>query len=284
MAIVLRTQQLPRLLATLQNIPKTNHIRGEILSKLRSVITDYDFIVDRWPDYRALVVRINPVTAKFPKHLDVVSSVYAKDSEALESLLQRPRVIDWTSRVGFVGVHPYEMQAVVNAMQKQQREHQMFLLLDMKVTEKTLKNCPVPDGFKIRSLIPEQAYLVNSMWPYNDGIHSVSYVKELISKQPSCCLYNREGSLVGYALARHYGYLGFLHVMKEHRKKGYAKVIASHIAALCLQQMEEVHIYVLEGNTASIELSKSVGFVQNKDSCWWIETQGSEKKMGFNHK
>ncbi|XP_067673928.1 glycine N-acyltransferase-like [Haliotis asinina] len=279
MAIVLRTQQLPRLLATLQNIPKTNHIRGEILSKLRSVITDYDFIVDRWPDYRALVVRVNPVTAKFPKHLDVVSSVYAKDSEALESLLQMHLVIDWASRVGFAGVQPYEMPAVVSATQKQQRKHQMFLHSDMKVTEKTLRNCPVPDGFKIRSLIPEQAHLVNSMWPHNDGIHSEPYVEELIMKQPSCCLYNREGSLVGYALAYHYGYLGFLHVMKEHRRKGYAKVIASHIAALCLQQMEEVHLYVLKGNTASIALSKSVGFVPDPDYCWWIETQGSEKKI-----
>ncbi|XP_067676386.1 glycine N-acyltransferase-like protein 3 [Haliotis asinina] len=274
MAIFLRTQQLPRLLATLQNIPKTNHIRGEILSKLRPVITDYEFIVDRWPDYRALVVRVNPLTVKCPK-LKLVSSVYAKDSDALESLLQMPRVIDWTSRVGFAGVHPYEMTAVVNAMQKYQREHQTFLHLDMKVTEKTLKNCPVPDGFKIRSLIPEQAHLVNSMWPHNDGIHSEPYVRELITKQPSCCLYNREGSLVGYALAYHHGYLGFLHIMKEHRRKGYAKVIASHLCALCLQQMEEAHVYILEGNTASVELNISMGFVPDPDYCWWIETQGS---------
>ncbi|XP_067674187.1 glycine N-acyltransferase-like [Haliotis asinina] len=276
MAIILRTQQLPRLLATLQNIPKTNHIQGEIISKLRSVITDYDFIVDRWPDYSALVVRVNPETAKFRKHLDMVSSVYAKDSDALESLLQMPRVIDWASRIGLSGVYPYEISAAVNCLEKYNRHYQAELHLDMILTEKTLKRRSVPYGFKMRSLTPEQAYLVNSIWPYNGGIHSESYVKELIMKQPSCCLYNTEGSLVGYALAYHYGYIGFLHVIKEHRRKGYALVIISYLAALCLQQMEEVHAHIMKGNIASIASFKSIGFVQDQDSCWLVRTKGSE--------
>ncbi|XP_046549164.1 glycine N-acyltransferase-like protein 3 [Haliotis rubra] len=276
MAIFLRNQQLPRLLSTLQNTRKANRIRGEIISKLRSVITDYDFIVDRWPDYRALVARVNPVTAKYPKHLDMASSVYATDSGALETILQTTHVIDWASKVGFAGVYTYEMPAVVNAMQKHNRQHYMDLHFDMKVTEKTLKPWSVPYGFKIRSLVPEQAPLVNSMWPHNDGIHSEPYIKELISKQPSCCLYNRESSLVGYALVYHYGYLGCLHVLKEHRRKGYGELITSHLAALCLQQMEEVHANVLEDNIASIALCKNVGFVQDQDSCWWIGTHGSE--------
>ncbi|XP_067676803.1 glycine N-acyltransferase-like [Haliotis asinina] len=274
MAIYLNNEQLPSLSRSLQNIPKANHIRGEILSKLRSVITDYDFIVDRWPDYRALVVRANTVSAKYLNHLRLETLVYATDCDALGILLQMPNIIDWSSRIGFGGVYPYEMPVVVDVMQKHHRNLHMELYFDMKVTEKTLKLRSIPNGFSMRSLIPEQAILVSSIWPYSQGIHSESYVKELIMKQPSCCLYNREGSLVGYALAYHYGYIGFLHVMKEHRRKGYGQVIISYLAALCLKHMEEVHLYVQEENKASTELTKSVGFEAVYDQAsWWIRKE-----------
>ncbi|XP_071112468.1 glycine N-acyltransferase-like [Haliotis cracherodii] len=278
MAVVLGRQQLPRLLSTLQNIRKANHIRGEIISKLQSVITDYDFIVDRWPDYSALVVRVNPPTAKYRNHLILETIVHATDCDALESLVQLPEIIDWSARIGFAGIYPNELPSVLSVMQKHHRPYHLDKFFDMKVTEKTLKIRPIPNGFKIGSLIPEQAHLVNSMWSYNGGTHSELYIKELIRKLPSCCLYNREGSLVGYALTYHYGYQGVLHILEAHRGKGYAKMIMSHLAGLHLQTMEEVHIHVHETNKASIALNKQIGFETNlpEDTSWWINTPASE--------
>ncbi|XP_046561440.1 uncharacterized protein LOC124270484 [Haliotis rubra] len=128
------------------------------------------------------------------------------------------------------------------------------------------------------NLNPEDAHHVNTRWSFNDGRHSEIYIEELISKQPSRCLYNEKGSLVGYALRYHNGSIGFLHVLDEHRGKGYAKVIMSHLASLCLQQMEEVYVEVRQNNIASICVQKSIGFrsLSNLGSLWWIESRGSE--------
>ncbi|XP_071114821.1 glycine N-acyltransferase-like [Haliotis cracherodii] len=265
MVIVLDNLQLPKLFATLER--SRSWIRGEIISKLHSLITDYDFIVDRWPDYRALVVRVNPATAKFPVHLSMCTSVYASDQGILENLLQQPGVIDWSSRIGFI---------FDKILCQHQKTFEAEALIGMKITRRTLRLRPTPDGFKITSLTPEQANLVNSFWPNNEGIHSELYIKELISKLPSCCLYNSEESMVGYALTYPTGYIGFLRVLEEHRGKGYAKVIMSHLASFCLQQIEEVHIKVRKTNNASFALHQSIGFeTEDEDTGWWLQEHNS---------
>ncbi|XP_046328383.1 glycine N-acyltransferase-like [Haliotis rufescens] len=125
---------------------------------------------------------------------------------------------------------------------------------------------PIPEGFKMTGLKPEQAAVVNSLWKYNDDKHSEIYIQDIIGKLPSCCLYDADGAMVGFALNYHYGAVGMLHVLAEHRGKGYAKVIMSHLASLCLQQCDEVFVLPDEENVASIKLHEDIGFKQVPDS------------------
>ncbi|XP_071115380.1 uncharacterized protein [Haliotis cracherodii] len=104
MAVALSTDLLPGLLSTLQNDDRAIHIRGEIKSKLCSLITDCDVIVDRWPDYTAVVARVNAATAKCPVHLGPLVSVFTTHTARLETLLRQPDVLDWSARIIFVCV------------------------------------------------------------------------------------------------------------------------------------------------------------------------------------
>ncbi|XP_046550700.1 glycine N-acyltransferase-like isoform X2 [Haliotis rubra] len=265
MAVTLSADLLPEFLSSLGDDARAIHIRGEINSKLCSVITDYDFIVDRWPDYTAAVVRVDSTTAKYPVHLGPLVSVFATQTAHLETLLRQPGVLDWSARIIFVCVDMGAMPAVVKAIDYQQKPYTVDKYLLMTVTRDTLRTRPIPDGFKITSIKPEQASVVNSLWKYNDGKHSEIYIEDIIGKLPSCCLYDADGNMVGFALNYHYGAIGMLHVLPEHRGKGYAKMIMSHLARLCLQQCEEVFVLPEEENEVSIKLQEDIGFKQQRD-------------------
>lgn len=135
---------------------------------------------------------------------------------------------------------------------------------------------PFPDGSKIRSLSPEQARLVNSLWHYNNGVHSEPYIKELISKLPSSCLYNSEGSVVGYTLAYHYGYLGFYHVLRERERNGFSQVIGSHFLSLCLQQAV-MHIHINETNASTMRFAELTGFDVDQN-IYFVKALDSKKR------
>ncbi|XP_046328384.2 uncharacterized protein LOC124112356 [Haliotis rufescens] len=139
MAVALSTDLLPELLSTLQNDDRAIHIRGEIKSKLCSVITDYDVIVDRWPDYTAVVARVNAATAKYPVHLGPLVSVFTTQTARLETLLRQPDVLDWSARIIFVCVDMTAMPDVVKAIGYQHRSYTVDTYRLMTVTRARLR-------------------------------------------------------------------------------------------------------------------------------------------------
>ncbi|XP_067675716.1 glycine-N-acyltransferase-like protein 3 [Haliotis asinina] len=266
MAVTLSADLLPEFLSSLRNDAGAIHIRGEINSKLCSVITDYDFIVDRWPNYTSAVARVDRTTSKYPVHLGPLVSVFTTQAAHLETLLRQPGVLDWSAKIIFVCVDADAMPALVKAIDYHHRSYTVDTYLLMTVTRDTLRARLIPDGFQMTAIKPEQASIVNSLWKYNDGKHSEIYIEDIVSRLPSCCLYDAGGNMVGFALNYHYGAIGMLHVLPEHRGKGYAKMIMSHLASLCLQQCEEVFVLPDEENKISIRLHEDIGFRQVPDS------------------
>lgn len=111
----------------------------------------------------------------------------------------------------------------------------------------------------LESLKPDQAKMVDTFWNFRRE-YSACYIQEMIRKLPSCCLYNSEGRMVGFAITYHYGCIGMLHVLEEHRGKGYAKVIMSHLARKCFQKWQCVSVFINPKNTRSIKLHEAIGF------------------------
>ncbi|XP_067675989.1 glycine N-acyltransferase-like protein 3 isoform X2 [Haliotis asinina] len=230
-------------------------------------MTDFDFVVDTWPEYKALVIR-RP--SHIQESLPSGAMVYAKDPDALRELLLRDGVTDWLSEVKFRGCDSRVMPVFSALSEHHNRKLTRTINgVLLKVTEDSLTLRPIPDGFTTTSLKPDQSDMVNSNWKFSNE-YSTGYIRDMIEKTPSCCLYDNAGHVVGYALTYHYGFLGLLHVKDDYRGKGYAKVIVSHLAHKCLQERKYVSVVVESNNHLSLKLHTDVGFVEVPDFrlCW----------------
>ncbi|XP_046576315.1 uncharacterized protein LOC124284288 [Haliotis rubra] len=133
------------------------------------------------------------------------------------------------------------------------------------------------------SLATDQVTRVNSKWVLRSGDVSEAYIKHLITTLPSTCLYNREGALLGYALTYHYGCLGVLYVLEEHRGNGYGKVAMSQLALKHLQKKKEVFVMIQCVNVASIKMHEAIGFEGSRQvttSTSWFSWSLTLSSMG----
>ncbi|XP_046576314.1 glycine N-acyltransferase-like protein 3 [Haliotis rubra] len=233
MAVKLVETQLTQMLEVLKTSHRWIKIMGEVEAALEHRITDYEFVVDRWPDCRAMVVRAKDNDLQL-KYLEPLVNLYATDDEALRGLLHN---LDWSKGIRFECVERRLVPVLSEVIQLYRVP--TFLHTDctlMRVTHDTLKLRPIPEGCTMSSLTADQASQVNSRWVLRNGDVSEAYIKHLITTLPSTCLYNREGALLGYALTYHYGCLGVLYVLEEHRGNGYGKVAMSQLALKHLQK------------------------------------------------
>ncbi|XP_067675996.1 glycine N-acyltransferase-like protein 3 [Haliotis asinina] len=273
MVTVLTRDQLIQVRHKLKTYPGTLKVIGEIDATLENHSSCYDFIVDRWPDFRAVVTQAKPEAMDiFHESVDL----YATDNNALKSLLHNPDVFNWAQKQGpFVFATVYSRLAPVVTEVMNHFKIPCEVTTDvvyMTVTHSSLKLRAVPEGFTLTSVQTDQVPLINSLWKFNSGDSSEEYIRLMISKRPSTCLYNEKGDILGFALTYHYGCQGMLHVIKEHRGKGYGKVIMSQLALKNLQMKEEVSVLIESDNEPSLKLHKSMGFeVVPGVTANWIE-------------
>ncbi|XP_046555930.1 glycine N-phenylacetyltransferase-like [Haliotis rubra] len=259
---ILDDTRLERLLQDINHDERATMVAGEIRSKLQCIMTDFDFVVDAWPHYKALVIR-RPIHIR--ERFSRGAMVYAKDPEALRELLLRDGVTEWLDEVSFRGCDSRVMP-VFSALSEHHNTKLTCTLngVLLRVTEDSLTLRPIPDGFTVTSLKPDQSEMANSNWKFSSE-YSINYIRDIIGKMPSCCLYDNTGDVVGYAFTYHYGFLGMLHVKEDYRGKGYAKVIVSHLAQKCLQEQKYVSVVVESDNHLSLKLHTDLGFVEVPD-------------------
>ncbi|XP_067675335.1 glycine N-acyltransferase-like protein 3 [Haliotis asinina] len=261
MVIRLTRDQLVQVKHKLKTYSGALKVIGEIDATLENHSSCYDFIVDRWPDFRAVVTQAKPEAME---HSRRTVNLYATDNNALKSLLHNPDIFNWTQKKG-----SFVFGAVLSSLAPVVTEVMDHFkipckknsdLVYMTVTQSSLKLRAVPEGFSLTSIQTDQVPLINSLWKFSSGDSSEAYIRLMISKRPSTCLYNEEGVLLGYALTYLYGCQGMLHVIKEHRGKGYGKVIMSQLALKNLQMKKEVSVIIESDNEPSLKLHKSMGF------------------------
>ncbi|XP_046345607.2 glycine N-acyltransferase-like protein 3 [Haliotis rufescens] len=265
---VLDDTRLEQVLQDISSDDRATMVAGEIRSKLQCIMTEFDFIVDTWPDYKALVIR-RSANSQTPLS-GQASMVYAKELDSLRRILMKEGVIDWSNIVRIRGCDSKLMSvfsAILNQLNKSITHRTPCRLL--RATEETLQLRPVSEGFTVSSVQVGQSEMVNSTWKFRSE-YSTSCIRKIIGTMPSCCLYDNMGHVVGYALTYHYGFLGMLHVKEEHRGKGYAKVIMSHLAHKCLQEQDYASVVVESDNCLSMKLHTDIGFVEVPDLklCW----------------
>ncbi|XP_046359267.2 glycine N-acyltransferase-like protein Keg1 [Haliotis rufescens] len=270
MAVFLADHKLPELRDRIQHKPRYFKIYNEVITKLDSVVTGFDFVVDKWPDFKAVITKPNPEIVEF-EFLNNIYNVAAEDEKALSELLEQQGVINWSQGIVFACVDTTFSKVINEAIKchggSSDPSEPCYIQC---VTQESLNVKPVPNGFKLLPLTQDDSKLVNTEWKFTGGNESLAYINKLITCLPSCCLYDPDGIIVGFAMSYHYGALGMLHVMEEHRGKGYAKVIMSHLAQKRLQTGKEAFIVIEESNAVSLKVHEGLGFkhVPNMKVVW----------------
>ncbi|XP_064613176.1 glycine N-acyltransferase-like [Liolophura sinensis] len=195
--------------------------------------------------------------------------VFAVDQSALKAILDDNDVITWTRPVEFPCVSEASCSTIkelagrhgwnVNTYGPQWTE--MYC-----VERENLKLINPPKGITVAELSSKDAEVVNSRWKFNSGRQSMSVFKFWIENYPSVALFDAEGQLVAWELTTHFGIMGRLYVMPEHRGKGYAKYIISTLAQKCFAKDIKPVANLELCNYRSIRLHQKMGFTKVSSS------------------
>lgn len=113
--------------------------------------------------------------------------------------------------------------------------------------------------------IPDAAVLYSNS-DYKEYI-SVDYIEERILNGVGAGI-RKDGRLVAWALTHDDGAIGFMHVLGEYRRKGYARRITEAMVSRLAAAGEVPFLHIKESNTASMELALKAGFRKDRRIHW----------------
>lgn len=120
----------------------------------------------------------------------------------------------------------------------------------------------------IRPLSIKDAEIVNEYWEHKSKT-SIFYIKDRIEKDIGSGI-EVNNKLVAWGMTHDDGAMGFLYVLKEHRRKGYAKDVLFSLTKKLRQRKKIPFAYIMCDNEKSISLTTSLGFVKDR-KCSWFE-------------
>jgi GNAT superfamily N-acetyltransferase len=121
---------------------------------------------------------------------------------------------------------------------------------------------------RVGTLSPEDSRTVAKYWPYYGGKGDSMYAKQRIRTGPTCAI-RRRGELVAWALTHDDGSMGFLHVLEQHRGKGYARTIGTALAQRSMRRGVMPFVFIETKNRASQRLTESLGFDKLGPYSWF---------------
>ncbi|HYM39845.1 MAG TPA: GNAT family N-acetyltransferase [Thermoplasmata archaeon] len=122
----------------------------------------------------------------------------------------------------------------------------------------------------VEPLDPKWAELVGRVWD-PDWSDAGAYVRKRIEAGHAFAVYDA-GKPVAWAFTHfetpRVSMMGFLHVLEPHRRKGYARAVASALIRDILDRGKIPALHVKTDNVASLELTASLGFHRVKKQVW----------------
>ncbi|NXI10083.1 GLYL3 protein, partial [Irena cyanogastra] len=82
---------------------------------------------------------------------------------------------------------------------------------------------PAP-GVRVGSLSPSHVDLLNGTWPYGGNARSRRYLAEILRRFPQVCLQDSSGQPVAWVLTDHFGTGAHSYTLPEHRRHGHMQV------------------------------------------------------------
>ncbi|XP_029963083.1 glycine N-acyltransferase-like protein 3 isoform X2 [Salarias fasciatus] len=246
----------------LQHLPKSYKVYGFLYGINRNKPATVEVMVDSWPDFKVIICRPHPKLAmEFMKKV----TCFSTDEQAFRKVLTEENAIDWSTY--------FVIGEVSSDREVNNRYYTLVRLLYLP--EVSCLQSPATDSeleSRISSLKPFHASLVNQTWKFGGNQQGYNNIRHLISNFPSCCIMDEHGQPVSWILVYHYGALGILYTLPEHRGKGYAKVLISTMAKKLLAESHPVYCFIEEDNSLSYKLFKNLGFIEDPSyRAVWLE-------------
>lgn len=119
---------------------------------------------------------------------------------------------------------------------------------------------------KIIELNKSYANYIYEKSDYKEFI-SVEYIEDRLDRDISAAIMENN-KLVAWGFAHDDSALGFLHVLKEYRRKGYGQAILSSLIAKRKMENKPIFVNVLPGNTPIMKLNAKFGFKFDRNISW----------------
>lgn len=133
----------------------------------------------------------------------------------------------------------------------------LFLPQDVSIAE---------SEYKVEDLKIEDADAMYTNSDYKDYI-SIEYIKDRIKKGLSSCIHD-SGNLAAWALTQDDGAMGFLHVLPEYRRRGYARAVTADLINKVRAKGKLPFVHIEEDNEKSMNLALSLGFKKDRVINW----------------
>ncbi|CAG5129188.1 unnamed protein product [Candidula unifasciata] len=275
-------EELPVLLEwAAQHLPGAQKIYGTVKEELNGRWQGPTYYTLGWPEI--LAVGEGPVDASRSQCADFFNDtrhtcVYSPNPEHVEKLLRRPEFLDWTRPIMFHATDPDSVNVVekisssTGGQFSQRMSFNLFAAYPGEIAPR-----PVPDGFELRQLDPDQdAEFVTSTWAYRRN-YTVPYVREVLSNFPSVGIFNRQGECVALEIMSEFGTAVLLFTREDHRGRGLASCVVSQLAQRFFQENKPILATVSPQNKAAMDMHQKLGFKVIGKLCWFVHAITSDK-------
>lgn len=244
------------------HFPESLKVYGAVMNINRGNPFQKEVVLDSWPDFEAVITRRQKEAET--DNLDHYSNAYAvfyKDVRAYQRLLEEHDVINWDQVFQIQGLQS-ELYDVTKAIANSKQ-------LNVQLTSfKAVHFSPVstlPDTSLLMSSPPRlthlsvaDADLLNRTWSRGGNEQCLRYIANLISCFPSVCVRDDKGNPVSWSLTDQFATMCHGYTLPEHRRKGYSRLVAVMLARKLQSRGFPSQGNVLDDNTASISLLKSI--------------------------
>ncbi|XP_053731100.1 glycine N-acyltransferase-like protein 3 [Synchiropus splendidus] len=244
-----------------KHLPLSQNVYGALVMRNRVSSDPLDVIVDTWPDFRVIICRPQVIQRE---DLFKDSLVFTTDSKALEELVRRNPVFDWTQFL-CLGTNLKDISLFKTLASEKKVPCSELAICHMMTLTDVNKLPPVDStGVRLASLTESHIQLVNQTWKFSEGM-AETMIRNMIRNFPSKCVLDERGQPVSWILTYNSSAMGMLYTLPEHRGKGYAKILISTMARSLHSEGYPVYCSIEEKNLVSYRLFQKLGFTEDPE-------------------
>ncbi|NXP62503.1 GLYL3 protein, partial [Chloropsis cyanopogon] len=204
MQILTCPAQLQRLEGILRNsLPLALPVFGAVLNINRGNPGQYEVLVDKWPEFGAVLARPSG---------EVASGDMGHCRRGV------------TRRAGTCQVCSEHPWVPPGAGERRLLEHAGGVLPGPGRPPLTPALARPAPGVRVGSLSPWHVDLLNETWPYGGNARSRRYLAEILGRFPQVCLQDSSGQPISWVLTDHFGTGTHSYTLPEHRRHGHMQV------------------------------------------------------------